>query len=172
MTAPTETPPANIDVQVEPAPDWGLGDDHLIYLAQPHSHKSAEVRHWRFEQGCIAAGSMIRSGYMIFSPIAHSHPIALSVDLHAEFAFWERYDKMMISRCQEVWVLTFSGYLESVGVMAEMEFANALGIPIKYVEPKDWIPDWDWRTEVEILRTGKVPPALMKMPTLEQEVGS
>lgn len=55
-------------------------------------------------------------------------------DLPTDFEFWRQYDKAIISRCSELWVLTLPGWSESVGVAAEIEIANRLSIPVRYVE--------------------------------------
>ena len=48
----------------------------MIYLASPYSHPDAVVREQRFRDVCLAAARLIRAGQIVFSPIAHSHPIA------------------------------------------------------------------------------------------------
>lgn len=106
----------------------------LIYLASPYSHPDPAVRLARFQAACKAAAAMMFEGLFVFSPIAHTHPIALAGELPLGFDFYAAYDELMISRCDELYVLTIDGWLESVGVTAEIEIAKRLGLPITYQE--------------------------------------
>lgn len=108
--------------------------DRLVYLASPYSSEYPSVVEGRFHAACEAAGEMMRAGIFVYSPIAHSHPIAERTGLPTDFAFWQEYDRAMISRCSEVWVLTLEGWSESVGVREEIAIARRLGIPVTFVE--------------------------------------
>lgn len=79
------------------------------------------------------ASQLLKEGHRIFSPIAHSHPIAL-FGLPKEFDFWSGYAEEMISLCSEVWVLKLNGWDVSVGVQAEIKLAEKLGKPVKYIK--------------------------------------
>jgi hypothetical protein len=105
----------------------------FIYLASPYSHPDPEVRHQRFEAVNSAAAALMKKGYVIFSPISHSHIIARDHDLPMEWDFWERIDIQFIRMCKELWVLMLPGWDESKGVKAEIKIASDLNIPIKYV---------------------------------------
>lgn len=107
----------------------------LIYLASPYSHPDPEVREKRFRDVCHAAGRLMRLGLHIYSPIAHSHPIAMQTDLPTSWEFWSAYDEAIISRCSEVRVLTIAGWETSIGITAEIEIANRLGIPVTFEKP-------------------------------------
>ena len=109
--------------------------DRLIYLASPYSSPDEGVCEERFIKACHAAGELMREGIFVYSPIAHTHPIAKFTEgLPTGWDFWEKYDEAMISRCAEVWVLTLPGWSESVGVRAEIEIARRLRIPVRFVE--------------------------------------
>ena len=105
----------------------------LIYLASPYSHPDPEVRQQRFETVCFVAANLMREGKHIYSPIAHTHPIALKGDLPKGWDFWEQFDRKMLAACQELWVVMMDGWRESKGVAAEIQIANEMGIPVKYV---------------------------------------
>lgn len=108
----------------------------MIYLASPYSHPDANIREQRFRDACIAAARLIRAGHVIFSPIAHGHPIA-EHGLPIDWQFWERQDREQLERCDEIVVLMLDGWKESVGVQAEIRIAGELGKPVRYVTP-DW----------------------------------
>jgi len=107
----------------------------VIYLASPYTHADPAVMEARFDAVCRAAGALMAAGEMVYSPIAHTHPIAIRCALPRDFAFWEAFDKRMISACDSLTVLKLDGWTESHGVKSEMDIAFRLGIPIAYLEP-------------------------------------
>lgn len=106
----------------------------MIYLASPYSHSNPATRERRFRIVCREAARMMRHGQQVFSPIAHTHPIA-QFDLPKGWEFWEEFDRWYISRCDEVVVLMLRGWRESKGVQAEIKIAEELGKPVSYIEP-------------------------------------
>lgn len=107
----------------------------LIYLASPYSHPDPTVRLDRFDTVCCVAASLMRKGVHLYSPIAHTHPIALKGDLPLSWEFWEQYDRKILAACQELWVCTIDGWKESKGCKAEIAIAAELGLPTRYIEP-------------------------------------
>ena len=101
----------------------------MIYLASPYTHADPSVREARFQAVCRQAAEMMRRGVVVFSPIAHSHAIA-AYGLPIEWAFWERFDRVFLERCDEVWVLALDGWSVSRGVQAEIAMARELGNPV------------------------------------------
>lgn len=108
----------------------------LAYLASPYSSPDPMVRLQRFEAVCCVAAKLMRDGIHLFCPIAQTHPIALKGDLPGDFAYWEAYDRKMLSLCEELWVCTMDGWRESKGVAAEIQIAEELGLPVRYIEPQ------------------------------------
>lgn len=107
----------------------------LIYLATPYSHPDPAIMHERFETVNRVAARLMRAGLHIFSPISHTHPIAVAGDLPRGFDFWEQYDRAILSACCRVMVLRLAGWQESKGVAAEIVIAGELGIPVYYIDP-------------------------------------
>lgn len=108
----------------------------MIYLASPYSHADEAVREARFRAVCRHAAHMMRAGRFVFSPIAHTHPIA-AFGLPGDWAYWEQYDRAMLARCSELIVLMLDGWRESKGVQAEIGIAASLGKPVSYATPED-----------------------------------
>ncbi len=104
----------------------------MIYLASPYSHPDINVREERFCAACQAAAHLMWEGHLVFSPVAHTHPIA-EFGLPTEWSFWERQDRALLERCDDVIVLTLDGWDESVGVLAEVQIAKELGKPVRYL---------------------------------------
>ncbi|RKY70130.1 MAG: hypothetical protein DRP97_04255 [Candidatus Latescibacterota bacterium] len=104
-----------------------------IYLASPYSAINPAIREARHLSVCRKAGELMRAGYIVFSPIAHSHPIAEVCELPKDWEFWKKYDKTFIDWCDELWILMLPGWKTSKGVSAEVELAMALGKFIKHI---------------------------------------
>lgn len=107
----------------------------LVYLATPYSHPDPTVRERRFQVVNRAAANLMRKGLHVFSPISHTHPIALAGDLPKGWDYWQAYDRTMLRACGKVVVLMQEGWRESVGVQGEIAIAREMGLPVEFVEP-------------------------------------
>ena len=106
----------------------------MTYLACPYSHPSVEVRERRYHAANKAFASLMKSGVQTYSPISHTHQASVDYGLPTDWKFWERNCTEFISICDRLIVLTIDGWRESVGVQAEIEIAQRLGIQIEYME--------------------------------------
>lgn len=88
----------------------------------------------RFNAVCEAAAKLMRDGVHLYSPIAHTHPIA-QFGLPKGWDFWREYDELILSKCDQLWVLMLDGWRESKGVLAETEIAQRLHLSIRYLMP-------------------------------------
>lgn len=79
----------------------------------------------------------MRQGRHIFSPISHTHPIALAGSLPLGWDFWQAYDRAILRVCKRVIVLMLKGWKESKGVAGEIAIAEELGLPIVYMSMED-----------------------------------
>ena len=104
----------------------------MIYLATPYSHDDPKVREQRFQWAAEATSILMRRGYFILSPIAHTHPI-VQYGLPKGWRFWKAYDTELIQMCVELWVLAMPGWEKSVGIRAEIQLAHALKKRVRYV---------------------------------------
>lgn len=107
----------------------------LVYLATPYSHEDPAMREGRFNVVNRVASRLMSEGLHVFSPISHTHPIAVAGELPTGWDFWEPYDRAILSVCASVIVLRQPGWMESLGVAAEIAIANELGLPIEYIDP-------------------------------------
>ncbi len=122
------------DEQLQFAPGVTLLEKKLTYLASPYSHHYAIVRNTRFVQACRVAGLLFERGVYVYSPIAHTHSIAAYGSLPIGFDFWQAYDTAILECCKEMMILTIDGWHKSKGVLAEIEIARRLGIPIIHID--------------------------------------
>ena len=107
----------------------------MIYLATPYSHPDPDIRENRYLVVTRVAAELMNNGYHIYSPITHSHPIALAGELPTSWEFWEQYDRTMLSVCTEMIVLRLVGWNQSVGIKAEISLAESMGLIISYMDP-------------------------------------
>lgn len=108
-------------------------DYTMIYLASPYSHDDENVRIKRFELTAEVTAALMRVGFLVFSPITHSHPLT-KYGLPINFVFWKRYDTQMLSCCSSVLILPIEGWKESFGISEEVKLANSLGMNIQVVD--------------------------------------
>ena len=107
----------------------------MIYLATPYSDPDPAVMEERFDAACHCAGALMARGEIVFSPIAHTHPIAVRCALPRDWAFWRRYDMALLMAAGKLLIVRLPGWEESRGIAGEIEIAKALRIPIEYIEP-------------------------------------
>jgi hypothetical protein len=109
----------------------------FIYLASPYSHPDAAVREQRYLDVCRATAALMRAGHVVFSPIAHSHPIEVSgMGETLSGAFWKRQDIPLLRHAARLAVLMLPGWEQSEGIKWEIETAEALDIPVDFLDPE------------------------------------
>lgn len=102
----------------------------MIYLAQPFKHNDPEVMENRYKFAVDFTAKKHERGYRIYSPIVHSYHLNQAFKKGPkDFSFWRIFDFHMLSKADQLWILTMDGWRESEGVQTEMDFAKALGIP-------------------------------------------
>lgn len=106
----------------------------MIYLASPYSHPDPAIREARFYAACRATAELVRTGHAVFSPIVHGHPL-VRFGLPVDWSFWERHDRSYLERSNALVVLMLDGWQTSVGVVAEIAIARALGLPVAFTRP-------------------------------------
>ena len=111
----------------------------MIYLASPYSDPDPEVKEARFEAVCREAAILMQRGILVFSPIAHSHPITKH-GTPSDWHYWKEFDRHIIGGCRGLWVLTLDGWRESVGVRAEIGLAIEFDKPTRLIDSGDGEP--------------------------------
>ena len=106
----------------------------MIYLASPYSHPDPEVREERFRAACRATVDLVERGMVVFSPIVQGHPLT-QYGLRGDWEFWAKFSEEVMSHCDELCVLVIDGWIESIGLTAELEIAKRLGIKTSILVP-------------------------------------
>lgn len=104
----------------------------LIYIAAPYSHPNSEVREGRLRMVSYYAFTLHKKGIFAYSPLTHDINLA-KFGMGDNFADWEEFDLLMLSKCDKLYVLKFPGWEDSVGVTAEIKKAKELKIPIEEI---------------------------------------
>lgn len=113
-----------------------------VYLACPYSDPDPRVMAERFNTINRIAVALMTEGHVVFSPISHSHPIALSVPggLPATWDFWKEQDMPFLHWADELHVAPLPGWMQSVGVRAEILAAGRANKTIKYLDLQKYLP--------------------------------
>ena len=121
-----------------------LQTEGFWYLASPYTHYADGIEA-AFHEACRNAGLLIRAGIPVFSPIAHSHPVARFGGIDPlDHAIWLPADLPMMQAARGLIVCRMAGWENSYGVAVEMEHFARWGRPIHPMTP------------------GEIPAALLK----------
>lgn len=104
------------------------------YLASPYS-KYPNGTEAAFHDVCAVAARLLKNGVHVYSPIAHSHPIAQHGMDEKDHETWLALDKHFVDASIGVMVVMLAGWEESYGVQKEIEWAKDAGKEVRYIEP-------------------------------------
>lgn len=102
----------------------------MIYLASPYTHQDRGIMHFRFDRACEAVAQLCQQGEVPYSPIVHFHLVSIRHRLPGDFPYWERANLHMLARAEQMLVLQLDGWEQSVGVAAEIKYAEEANIPV------------------------------------------
>jgi hypothetical protein len=107
-----------------------------IYLATPYTHLDPNYVERRFVMACEIAGELMKMGYIVFCPIAHTHPIAVANPDMPRFDpdYWIEFDRFFLAAC-DIMVIAdiMDGWKESRGIAKEIVIAKDLGKEVRMV---------------------------------------
>ena len=105
-----------------------------IYLAIPFSGYEKVS----FKTANRLAAYLIDKHYIVFSPISHSYPISFWCKKN-DHDLWLKQDKAFVDWCDELWVVKLEGWQESKGVRQELRWAHERKIPVRIIDPLDYL---------------------------------
>ena len=105
-----------------------------VYLAIPYNDNSSTLRAYRFAVANQVAAELMQRGYIVFSPISHSHPIAEQCELPKGFEYWQTWNNSFIEWCDVFAVIKLDGWNESRGVRQELEYAKELDKELSFID--------------------------------------
>lgn len=108
--------------------------DPYWYLASPYS-KYPGGTEAAFQEVCKAAAQLIAAGVPVYSPIAHTHPIALHGDMDPlDHEIWLPADMPLMKAAGGLLVLMMDTWQDSYGVSVEIGIFEGAGKPVHYME--------------------------------------
>jgi len=105
----------------------------MIYLAAPYTDPNPEVCEQRMALFAIADARLIAKGYYTVSPLA-KHWLTQYTTMDTTWQYWKEYAQQLMSKCDELFVVTLDGWDTSTGVQEEIEMAKKFNIPISFVK--------------------------------------
>ena len=115
--------------------DFKRFDGLLTYLAAPLGHPDPTIRQDRFDSVNRYCEYLIRQHELVFSPLS----LGASLDENAiSNSAWYALGLQMLSRCDELRILTLSGWQDSAGVTLETRYAKQLRIPVSVADPSTY----------------------------------
>lgn len=110
-------------------------DKSFWYLATPYSKFPGGLDE-AFKVACKAAADLIRAGVRVYSPIAHTHPVAIhgGIDPY-DHGIWLPADKPFMDLARGLVVLKAESWEKSYGISVEIEEFKKAGKPIVYMYP-------------------------------------
>lgn len=128
----------------------------LAYLATPYSRYKGGPDQ-AFKDAAKLAAHLLCAGLKVYSPICHTHPIAVfgALDL-LDHSIWLPFDEAMMEAAGVLIVAHLDGWDESFGIAHEVKFFEAAGKPIYDLDPRTLQmvrrPDPCIMTEEDLLR--------------------
>jgi hypothetical protein len=114
----------------------------LVYLGSPYT-KYASGLDAAFQDVCAIAADLIKEGVKVYSPIAHTHPIAIHGNLDPRnHDIWLPFDQAMMNAADAMVIADMDGWRESYGVRFEIETFQRAGKPVYFRDRMGFVSDY------------------------------
>ncbi len=115
-----------------------LDTTKVYYLASPYSHPFDELKNLRYEAVNRVGAILCKKNLIVIEPIAMCHSKSLQYDLPTGYEYWKTRDRTFVEiSTGGVIVLCIPGWIESVGVSDEIQYAQSLGHEVFYLSLED-----------------------------------
>ena len=112
-----------------------LRKHELIYVGTPYT-KYRLGPELAFRHAAALMADLIRAGLPVYSPIAHTHPIAVHGGLDPlDHTIWLPFNLAIMRRSDALLVLMMEGWQESTGVAHEIRFFQDHAKPVYLFDP-------------------------------------
>ncbi len=124
-----------IGEHAKPQPLGTLSDYALCYLATPYSKYTLGIDK-AFRDAAHLASRLLRIGVKVYSPISHTHPIAIQGGLDPlDHKIWLPFEERMMVVADALIVAHLQGWDESFGIAHEIKFFTDAGKPVIHIDP-------------------------------------
>lgn len=112
----------------------------MIYIASNYTSHLVQLEEWRYRQVLAYTARLLRNRQWCYSPIVHCHELAKAHQLPTDYAYWMDYNKHVIDRCSELFVLALPDWGLSKGVRAEIDWWEKMRGALKPSAFINWGP--------------------------------
>ena len=107
----------------------------LVYLATPYT-KYPMGHEIAFRHAAKLAAKLVAEKINVYSPIAHTHPIAIHGGLdNTDYHSWISFDKAMMNKADTIVVGMMPSWEQSYGISYEVGYFRAQQKPVFYLDP-------------------------------------
>jgi hypothetical protein len=110
--------------------------DYYFYVATPYSKypKALGGIAGAYRDACIATSILVEQGVRAYSPIVHTHPIAIEGNMDPyDHSIWMPQDEPFMRNASGLVVVMMDGWKQSTGVTEEVKYFEATGKPVFYM---------------------------------------
>lgn len=105
------------------------------YLATPYSKYPTGIEE-AFRDACRQTAFLIAAGIRVYSPIAHTHPVAMHGNLDPlDHKIWLPADEPFMHAAKGLIVCKMQGWGESYGIGEEIKIFKKAEKPVIYMKP-------------------------------------
>ncbi len=102
----------------------------LVYLATPYTKYRPGIEQAFIDASALAARLML-AGVKVYSPIAHTHPMAIHGGINPlDHEVWLPFDEAIMNVCSALAVAHMQGWDESYGISYEIKHFERRGVPV------------------------------------------
>jgi hypothetical protein len=107
----------------------------LVYVATPYTKYPYGIE-IAFQHASRLSAYMMKEGVQVYSPIAHSHPLAKYGNLDPlDHEIWMPHNDIMLSVCDALCVGMLETWKTSFGLCHEIKEFRMSNRPIYYIDP-------------------------------------
>lgn len=107
----------------------------LIYLATPYS-KYPQGLEVAFRHASALAARLMLRGLKVYSPIAHTHPLAIHGGVNPlDHSIWLPFDAAIMDKADALLVAMMETWQHSYGISHEIGVFSKAGKPVHYLDP-------------------------------------
>lgn len=108
----------------------------LWYVSTPYSRYPGGIEN-AFQDAAELTGRLIKAGVRAYSPIAHTHPIAMHGNIDPlDHNIWLPFDEAMMAVCDGIIVAQLPGWDQSYGINYEVDVFERAEKPVRFIDPE------------------------------------
>lgn len=107
----------------------------FFYLATPYSKYPGGLQA-AFDMACEQTALLVKAGIPVFSPIAHTHPVAMIAGMDPlDHTIWLPCDQPMMDAASGIIMVRAESWEKSYGMKVELETFTAAGKRVVWMDP-------------------------------------